>query len=194
MLGRSSRTSANSEPSEARQPLLSRSRDDLDEDAVLFSVADDDSDEGNERTALATDDAVPAQKGGERSVHFRETAEVRIFAPEWTQASREAGASPLRYDVQYIINMRFVQNTKAIRTTSMTTHSCISRPRRHPASTSAPPAAPGANRLCRCSLDSSTRRPSAAPRMGRTLSTTACRLRRSTSTSWRRNSMQAAAC
>ncbi|KAI0036891.1 amino acid transporter [Vararia minispora EC-137] len=88
MLGRSSRSPANSEPSEAQQPLLGSSHDALHDDSVLFSVADDDSDGSEERSVLSHPDG--GGRPEERSVHFRETTDVRIYAPEWSQASREA--------------------------------------------------------------------------------------------------------
>ncbi|KAI0268713.1 amino acid transporter [Gloeopeniophorella convolvens] len=93
MLGRSARQNAHA-GSEASQPLLNSSHDDLapPNGDVLFAIDDDDD---QESSALGE---VPAQSKGDHSVRFQE--EVQVIAPPLrsTYQSREAGTSQYELD------------------------------------------------------------------------------------------------
>lgn len=73
---------------EASEPLLQRDEADEHEDNVLFSVADDG--EESESGSVGEDIARTPNTG----VRFQERVDVRIYAPEWSQQSREAGELP----------------------------------------------------------------------------------------------------
>ena len=74
---------------EASEPLLQRDSAEH-EDPVLFSVADDD--EHESESGSASDGAHTPNTG----VRFQERVDVRIYAPEWSQQSREAGEPSTR--------------------------------------------------------------------------------------------------
>ena len=74
---------------EASEPLLQRDSAEH-EEPVLFSVADDD--EHESESGSASDGAHTPNTG----VRFQERVDVRIYAPEWSQQSREAGEPSTR--------------------------------------------------------------------------------------------------
>lgn len=67
---------------EASEPLLQRDEADEDGDEVLFSVAND----GDESESGSDISHTP-----NTGVRFQERVDVRVYAPEWSQQSREAG-------------------------------------------------------------------------------------------------------